>query len=52
MVATADAFSPVNNVGSGRVLVLDAPVHAVPWPFQFDFSLIDKTKWLGGIIVK
>lgn len=32
-----------------NVLVWDAPAHGASWPFQFDFDLIDKAKWLNGI---
>ena len=32
-----------------NVLVWDAPAHAASWPFQFDFDLMDKAKWLNGI---
>lgn len=32
-----------------NVLVWDAPAHAASWPFQFDFNLFDKAKWLNGI---
>lgn len=32
-----------------NVLVWDAPGHAKSWPFQFDFSLMDKAKWLDEI---
>lgn len=32
-----------------NVLVWDAPAHGASWPFQFDFDLMDKAKWLNGI---
>ena len=32
------------------VLVWDAPGHAASWPFQLDFTLMDKAKWLNGIL--
>ena len=32
-----------------RVLVWDAPGHAASWPFEFDFDLMDKARWLDGI---
>ena len=32
-----------------NVFVWDAPAHAASWPFQFDFDLFDKAKWLNGI---
>lgn len=32
-----------------NVLVWDAPAHGASWPFQFDFALMDKAKWLNGI---
>lgn len=33
-----------------NVLVWDAPGHAASWPFIFDFSLMDKAKWLDEIL--
>lgn len=33
-----------------NVLVWDAPAHASSWPFKFDFDLMDKAKWLNGIL--
>lgn len=33
-----------------NVLVWDAPAHGASWPFQFDFDLFDKAKWLNGIL--
>ena len=35
-----------------RVLVWDAPGHAASWPFLFDFSLMDKAKWLDEIMTR
>lgn len=36
--------------GRYNVLVWDAPGHASSWPFAFDFSLMDKAKWLDEIL--
>lgn len=33
-----------------NVLVWDAPGHAESWPFIFDFTLMDKAKWLDEIL--
>lgn len=33
-----------------NVFVWDAPAHAASWPFRFDFDLLDKAKWLHGIL--
>ncbi len=33
-----------------NVFVWDAPAHASSWPFEFDFSLEDKAKWLCEIL--
>lgn len=33
-----------------NVLTWDAPAHAASWPFTFDFDLMDKAKWLNGIL--
>lgn len=33
-----------------NVFVWDAPAHAASWPFQFDFDLMDKARWLNGIL--
>ena len=35
-----------------RVLVWDAPGHAVSYPFKLDFDLFDEAKWLDKIITK
>ena len=37
---------------SGRyaLLVWDAPGHGASWPFELDFSLMDKAGWLGEIL--
>ena len=36
--------------GKYRMFVWDAPGHASSYPFQMDFSLADKAKWLDEII--
>lgn len=33
-----------------NIFVWDAPGHAASWPFAFDFDLMDKAKWLHGIL--
>ena len=33
-----------------NVFVWDAPGHASSWPFRFDFSLMDKARWLHAIL--
>jgi len=33
-----------------NVFVWDAPAHASSWPFRFDFDLMDKARWLNGIL--
>ena len=33
-----------------NMLVWDAPGHASSWPFQFDFDLMDKARWLYNIL--
>ncbi len=33
-----------------NVFVWDAPGHAASWPFHFDFSLMDKARWLHEIL--
>ena len=38
--------------GKYNVFVWDAPGHGKSWPFEFDFDLMDKTKWLYEILVK
>ncbi len=35
-----------------RVFVWDAPGHAKSWPFTFDFTLMDKARWLDEIFQK
>lgn len=35
-----------------RVLVWDAPGHATSYPFELDFNLFDKAKWLDEILKK
>ena len=32
------------------LLVWDAPGHGASWPFRLEFSLMDKAKWLDGIL--
>ena len=36
--------------GKYPLLVWDAPGHGASWPFQLEFSLMDKAKWLGEIL--
>lgn len=36
--------------GKYNILVWDAPAHASSWPFQFDFDLFDKARWLNEIL--
>lgn len=38
--------------GRFNLFVWDAPGHAASWPFDFDFSLDDKARWLGEILKK
>jgi len=33
-----------------NVFVWDAPGHAASWPFEFDFDLTDKARWLDEIL--
>jgi pimeloyl-ACP methyl ester carboxylesterase len=33
-----------------NVFVWDAPAHNSSWPFEFDFDLMDKAKWLDEIL--
>ena len=33
-----------------NVFVWDAPGHAASWPFEFEFNLMDKAKWLQEIL--
>lgn len=35
-----------------NVFVWDAPGHGDSWPFCFDFSLMDKAKWLDAIFLR
>lgn len=37
--------------GSYPVLVWDAPGHAASWPFDLNFQLTDKAKWLDEILI-
>lgn len=36
--------------GKYNVFVWDAPAHAASWPFTFGFDLMDKARWLDGIL--
>lgn len=36
--------------GRFNLFVWDAPGHAASWPFDLDFSLDDKARWLGEIL--
>lgn len=36
--------------GKQNVFVWDAPGHSASWPFELDFSLMDKAKWLDEIL--
>ena len=36
--------------GRAPVLVWDAPGHAASWPFELTFTLMDKARWLDGIL--
>ncbi len=38
--------------GKYPVLVWDAPGHAASWPFELTFSLMDKARWLEGILAR
>lgn len=38
--------------GKYNLFVWDAPAHAASWPFQFDFDLMDKARWLYEILEK
>ena len=38
--------------GKYNVFVWDAPGHAKSWPFDFEFSLMDKARWLDDILCK
>ena len=38
--------------GRYNVFVWDAPGHGLSWPFQFDFDIMDKIKWLYEILEK
>ena len=35
-----------------NVFVWDAPGHAASWPFEFDFDLTDKARWLDEILLE
>lgn len=36
--------------GKYSLLVWDAPGHATSWPFELDFTLLDKARWLDEIL--
>lgn len=36
--------------GKYNLFVWDAPGHAASWPFAFDFDLMDKARWLDGVL--
>ena len=36
--------------GRQNLLVWDAPGHAASWPFELDFTLMDKARWLDCIL--
>ncbi len=38
--------------GKYPFLVWDAPGHASSWPFDLNFSLMDKAKWLNEILIR
>ena len=38
--------------GKYNVFVWDAPGHAASWPFEFNFNLMDKARWLYEILEK
>ena len=35
-----------------RVVVWDAPGHGASWPFEFDFDLMDKARWLDALLAR
>lgn len=35
-----------------NLLVWDAPGHGLSWPFEFNFDLMDKARWLDEILTK
>lgn len=37
--------------GKYNLFVWDAPGHASSWPFEFDFDLMDKARWLHDILL-
>lgn len=53
---TADhrLFNKQTEAFSGKydLLVWDAPGHGISWPFALEFSLMEKAKWLNGILEK
>ena len=38
--------------GKNPVFVWDAPGHADSWPFELSFTLMDKARWLDGILTR
>ena len=38
--------------GQYPLLVWDAPGHGASWPFDLSFSLMDKARWLDGILAR
>ena len=38
--------------GRFPLLVWDPPGHAASWPFELTFTLMDKARWLDGILVR
>ncbi len=38
-------------LGKYNLFVWDAPGHASSWPFRFDFTLMDKARWLHEILM-
>ena len=40
-------FEPTHNI-----FVWDPPGHGASWPFRFEFSLMDKAKWLHEILMQ
>ena len=48
-------FSAVSTIGTVLALATSSVlpiIYASSWPFQFDFDLFDKAKWLNGILEK
>lgn len=38
--------------GRYDIFVWDAPGHAASWPFELTFSLMDKARWIDGILTR